>query len=29
MTVSKKQKEANKKNAQRGGVKTPEGKEIV
>jgi len=26
MTVSKKQLEANKKNAQKGGVKTPEGK---
>ncbi len=29
MTVSKKQLEANKKNAQKGGVKTPEGKAIV
>ena len=29
MTVSKKQSEANKKNAQKGGVKTPEGKAIV
>jgi len=29
MTVSKKQLEANKKNAQKGGVKTPKGKAIV
>jgi len=29
MTVSEKQLQANKKNAQKGGVKTPEGKEIV
>ncbi len=29
MTVSKKQLKANKKNAQKGGVKTPEGKAIV
>jgi len=29
MTVSEKQLEANKQNAQKGGVKTPEGKEIV
>ena len=29
MTVSKKQLEANKKNAQKGGVKTQEGKAIV
>ena len=29
MTVSAKQLQANKKNAQKGGVKTPEGKEIV
>ena len=29
MTVSEKQLEANKKNAQKGGVKTPEGKAIV
>jgi len=29
MTVSKKQLEANKRNAQKGGVKTPEGKSIV
>jgi len=29
MTVSEKQLEANRKNAQKGGVKTPEGKEIV
>ena len=29
MTVSEKQLEANKKNAPKGGVKTPEGKEIV
>ena len=29
MTVSKKQLEANKKNAQKGGVETPEGKSIV
>lgn len=29
MTVSEKQLEANKENAQKGGVKTPEGKEIV
>lgn len=29
MTISKKQLEANKKNAQKGGVKTPEGKAIV
>jgi hypothetical protein len=29
MTISKKQLEANRKNAQKGGVKTPEGKDIV
>ena len=29
MTVSEKQLEANRANAQKGGVKTPEGKEIV
>ena len=29
MTVSQKQIEANKKNGQKGGVKTPEGKAIV
>ncbi len=29
MTISKKQLEANRKNAQKGGVKTPEGKEVV
>jgi len=29
MTMAKKQSEANRKNAQKGGVKTPEGKAIV
>lgn len=29
MTISEKQLQANKKNAQKGGVKTPEGKAIV
>lgn len=29
MTASRKQLEANKKNTQKGGVKTPEGKEII